>query len=107
MGKFKDIWDFGKDGNRGAQRSFVRFAIVATVIFLLFLVLRKDDAIRWIQSGLIVKEQKKQIEQLESRIKSLDETVISLTSDRDSLEKFARENFNFCTPEEDVYLTEK
>ena len=36
MGKFKDIWDKSKDGNRAPQRSFLRFAIVITAVFVLF-----------------------------------------------------------------------
>ena len=39
MGKFRDFWDKSKDGNRHAQRSFLRFAIVLTLLFILFLLI--------------------------------------------------------------------
>ena len=52
MGKFKDIWDRSKDGNRREQRSFVRYAIVATLLCLLFLCVKKDNLITWISSGV-------------------------------------------------------
>ena len=52
MGKFKDIWDRSKDGNRREQRSFVRYAIVATLLCLLFLCVKKDNLITWIGSWI-------------------------------------------------------
>ena len=43
MAKYtKDIWNRDKDGNKKEQRSFIRYAIVATALFLLFLFLKKD-----------------------------------------------------------------
>ena len=38
MARFKgDLWDRSKDGNRREERSFARFAIIATAVFVLFI----------------------------------------------------------------------
>ena len=38
MARFKgDLWDRSKDGNRREERSFARFAIIATAVFVLFM----------------------------------------------------------------------
>ena len=100
----KDIWDKSKDGNRKQQRSFLRFAIVATSIFLLVMLVKKDNVFRWIQAGLAIRSQNRQIERYERDIRSLDARIRLLTEDRDSLETFAREQYHFAEPGDDVYL---
>ena len=69
MGKFRDIWDRDKDGRNAEKRSFIRYAIVATAIFLIMV-------------GFINQNNK------------------------DSLERYARENFGFAEPGDDVYVVE-
>ena len=104
MGKFKDIWDRSKDGNKAPQRSFLRFAIVFTAIIVLFLFLKKDSIISWIQAGFTLRQQEKRIEALKEDNKRLDEQIHLLSTSRDSLETFAREEFGFAEPGDDVYL---
>lgn len=106
MGKFKDIWDRSKDGNKVAQRSFVRFAIVITAAFVLFLFVKKDNLARWIQAGFTLGQQQRRIEQLKQENGSLDAQIHMLTSSKDSLEKYAREEFGFAEPGDDVYVEE-
>ena len=60
MGKFKDIWDRDKDGSNHGQRSFIRYAIVATVVFAVFLLVKKDSVIRWVQAGFTLRRQEQQ-----------------------------------------------
>ncbi len=105
-GKFRDIWDRSKDGNKKEQRSFLRFFIVATAIFVVILFAKKDNVIRWVQAGFTIRDQKRQIERLEKKIAGMDEHIEMLTTNRDSLETFAREKFRFSEPGDDVYLTE-
>ena len=100
----KDIWDKSKDGSRKEQRSFLRFAIVATAIFLLLMLLKKDNLFRWVQAGVTIGAQNRQIERYQKDIDRLDERIKLLTRDRDSLETFAREQYQFAEPGEDVYL---
>ena len=106
MGKFKDIWDRSKDGNKAPQRSFLRFAIVITALFVLFLFIKKVNVVRWIQAGFTLGQQERRIEQLKEDNERLDDEIRMLSTSRDSLEKFAREEFGFAEPGDDVYMEE-
>lgn len=107
MGKFKKIWDRSRDGANREERSFVRYAIVATVIAVLFItVIKRDNAIRWVTKIVEVHRQEKRIEFLREDNERLKKELNTLTTDRDSLEKFAREKFLFAAPGEDVYVVE-
>lgn len=103
----KDIWDRSKDGSKKEQRSFLRFAILATAVFVVFICVRKDSVIRWIETGFTIRKQKAQIEWYQNEIGKLDSRIDKLSTQRDSLETFAREKFHFSEPGEDVYLEEK
>ena len=106
MGKFKDIWDRDKDGNRAPQRSFIRFAIVITAIIVLFLFIKKDNVVRWVQAGFTLRSQERRIEALKEDNDRLDEQIRIMSTSRDSLEKYAREEFGFAEPGDDVYIEE-
>ena len=107
MAKYtKDLWNRDKDGNKKEQRSFLRYAIVATVIFLLFMFLKKDNLVNWVQAGLSLRRQERQIEQYQRENEELDRRIRVMTGDRDSLERYAREQFYFAEPGDDVYITE-
>lgn len=106
MGKFKDIWDREKDGNKAGQRSFLRFAIIITAVFVLFLFVKKDNLVRWIQAGFTLGNQERRIEQLEQENEELDRQIRTLSTSRDSLEKYAREEFGFAEPGDEVYVEE-
>ena len=107
MAKYtKDIWDPNKDGNRKEQRSFLRYAIVATALFLLFLFLKKDSIITWVQAGFTLRRQERQIEQLQQENAEMDRKIRMMKGDRDTLERFAREHFYFAEPGDDVYIIE-
>ncbi len=106
MGKFKDIWDRSKDGNKAPQRSFLRFAIVITALFVLFLFIKKDNVVRWIQAGFTLGQQERRIEQLKEDNERLDDEIRMLSTSRDSLETFAREEFGSAEPGDDVYMEE-
>ncbi|MBR6183886.1 Cell division protein FtsB [Bacteroidales bacterium WCE2004] len=107
MAKYtKDLWNRDKDGNRKEQRSFLRYAIIATVVFLLFMFLKKDNLVNWVQAGLSLRRQERQIEQYQRENEELDRRIRVMTGDRDSLERYAREQFYFAEPGDDVYITE-
>lgn len=108
MTKKKDnIWDRSKDGNKKEQRSFLRYAIVATAVFVIFLFVKKDNVIRWIQAGFMLKKQERQIELYEEKNAELDRRIRMMSTNRDTLETFAREEFYFSEPGDDVYIIEK
>ena len=106
-GKFKDIWNRNKDGSRKEQRSFLRFAIVATAIFVVLLFAKRDNVVRWVQAGFTIRDQKRQIERLEEKIEGMNAHIEMLTTNKDSLETFAREKFHFAEPGDEVYLLEE
>ena len=107
MGKFSNIWNRSKDGSNREERSFLRYVIVSTAIFLLFVcVIKRDNLFRWVEAGFTVRRQEKQVEFYEADIERLKDEVKSLTTDKDTLEKFAREKFLFAEPGEDVYVIE-
>lgn len=104
MGWFRDIWDRDRDGSRKEQRSFVRYAIVATALMVLFLFVKKDNVFRWIDAGITIRKQENRIRQLKADIDRLDNRTRLLTNDRDTLERYARENLGFAEPGDDVFL---
>lgn len=101
--KIKDKWSRLK-----GRSPFRRWVFWSTLAFLIIIcVNKKDNLIRWIQAGFTLKRQEKQIELYVEQNKALDEKIKSLSTDRDSLETFARENFNFSAPGEDVYIVDE
>lgn len=95
MAKRKDIFKRG---------SFVRFALIATAVLLVFFLLKKDNLFRWIQAGFTISRQERQIEWLKNDNARLDREIRLMSTDRDTLEKFAREQFNFAEDGDDVYI---
>lgn len=86
------------------KKSFWRYAAVAAVICLVFMFVKRDNILRWIQTSRTLNQQEKYIQELKEDNERLDSRIEDLTTNRDSLEKFARETYGFCTREEDVYL---
>lgn len=108
MGKFKDIWDTGKDGRNAEKRSFIRYAIVATTLFVVLVgFVNQNNIVRWVKAGFEIRSQERQIERYSTEIKEMDSQIHGLTSNRDSLECFARESFGFAEPGDDVYVVGK
>ena len=85
----KDIWDPDKDGNKKEQRSFLRYAIIATALFILFLFLKKDSIITWVQAGFTLRRQERQIEQLQQENAEMDRKIRMMKGYRDTLERFS------------------
>ena len=99
MGKIKDIWN-------GEHRSFVRYAVWSTVVFLVIVTFfGHASLIRWARAGIQLHRQERQVEVYRQDIERMDEQIGRLSNDRDTLEKFAREQFHFAAPGDDVYLT--
>ena len=100
MGKIRDIF-------RGPHRNFAIFVIGVAVIFLFkWTVGSGNTIIHWIKAGIEVNRQEKIIEQYQVENAELDRRINMMKTDRDTLEKFAREQYNFAAPGEDVYVVE-
>lgn len=92
--------------DKDIRRSFFRYAIGVTALIVLFLFLKKDSIVTWIQAGVTKRRQEAQIEWYRQDNERLDEQINMMTHDRDTLEKFAREQFNFAESGDDVYILE-
>ena len=107
MGKFRDIWIRDRDGKNAEKRSFIRYSIVATVIFILMVgFINQNNIVRWVRAGAEIKRQNNLIEKYNKEIGEMDSQIKGLTSNKDSLERYARESFGFAEPGDDVYVIE-
>lgn len=101
VGKFKNLF-------KGRHGKFAWFVLVTSVVFLvLWLVGPGNTIILWVDSAVEVRRQQKQIEYYEKSNDEMARRLEMLRTDRDTLEKFAREQFNFAVPGEDVYIIER
>ena len=81
------------------------YIIWSTVAFLVIICFfRHDNIIRWIGAGFTISKQEKQIERLEKDIAELEERIDAMSTDRDTLEKYARETYLFAEPGDDVHI---
>ena len=101
MADWKELWN-------GENKTPVRIATVATVLILAFaLFFSPSSVVLWIQAGRQLRQEKRQIEILSAEIRSMDKEIEMLSNDRDTLEEFARRNFGFAAPGDDVYIIEQ
>ena len=85
-----------------------RFRLIVCVCTALFLGFKfigpKGTITHWIKAKAEIRRQEKQMEQYRREIAAMDKDINELKNNKDSLEKFAREQFHFAAPDEDVYL---
>lgn len=91
---------------KSENRGFIRYAIVLLVFLFAILLLKKDNLLTWIRAAFTTAQQKAEIEQLTKENEALDRKVMDLSQNRDSLETFARENYNFTQKGDDVFIIE-
>ena len=89
-------------GEHGTFFKFVTFCV--TVFIVLWIVGPGNTVLHWARSKSDLRLQKKQMEMYQKEIEQMRRQVRMLESNRDSLEKFAREQFYFAAPGEDVYV---
>ncbi|MBQ3207963.1 MAG: septum formation initiator family protein [Bacteroidales bacterium] len=100
MSRFSNIF-------QGEHRRFRIFVAFSTAVFIIIWIVGPGNTwIHWIKAGVEIKRQERQIEQYKKEIEEMDKHVNMLKTDRDTLEKFAREQFNFAAPGDDVYIVE-
>lgn len=86
---------------------FIPFVIVVTAVVALWLLFfARSSVLSWIKAGVEVRGQEKEMARLQAEIDSMDERIKSLSSDKDSVEAFARERYHFTAPGEEVYIAE-
>ena len=100
MGKIKDLF-------RGEHGTFFKFVAVCLALFIiLWIVGPGNTVIHWARSKSELRHQKKQVELYQKEIEQMRRQVEMLQNNRDSLEKFAREQFMFSAPGEDGFIVE-
>lgn len=100
MSKFSNIF-------KGEHKNFRIFVAFSTAVFVfIWLVGPGNTWIHWAKAGVEIKRQERQIREYEQEIERMDKRVDMLKTDRDTLEKFAREQFQFAAPGDDVYVIE-
>ena len=100
LGKIKDLF-------RGEHGTFFKFVSVCLALFIiLWIVGPGNTVIHWARSKSELRHQKKQVELYQKEIEQMRRQVEMLQNNRDSLEKFAREQFMFSAPGEDVFIVE-
>lgn len=78
---------------------------IVTVFFLAWvLFLDTNNIFVWMKDVGTVKGQQKQKEYYEQAIRLTDEKLKELTSNKDSLEKFAREQYLFHEKDEEIFI---
>ena len=98
--KIKDIFT-------GPRRKFAWFVVASTLaLVILWIVGPGNTFIHWGRASRETKRQEKVILKLKKENAELDRRIKMMTTDKDTLEKFAREQYNFAAPGEDVYLVE-
>ncbi len=79
--------------------------VVVTVFFLVWvLFIDTNNLFVWMNDLGTVSSQEKQKEYYRQAIKKTDEKLNELTSNKDSLEKFAREQYLFHQKDEEVFI---
>lgn len=92
----------------GRHGDFAKFVAWTTGIFILVMIFWPgNNVIRWIGAAVEIKKEEKEIREYQQQINDMNERIRMLTSDRDTLEKFAREQFNLAEPGDDVYIIEE
>lgn len=85
----------------------IPFVIVVTALVALWLLFFSHNSVlAWIKAAVEVKGQEKEMARLESEIAEMDARIDNLTTNRDSLESYARETYHFAAPGDDVYIAE-
>ena len=81
---------------------------LATFVFAVWVIFfDQNSLIDWFSVRMRIIRQERQIEYYNKEIKSIDEKLQELSSNKDSLEKFAREQYYFHEEDEDLYIIEE
>ena len=92
---------------KGEHRRFWIFVALATAVFLfIWIVGPGNTIIHWAKAKMDINAQEKEIEQYRNDLEEMDKRINMLKTDKDTLEKFAREQYYFTAPGEDVYIVE-
>ena len=103
-----EIWQKIKNLYTGERRKLVWF-ITAWLIYFSWTWLfgSGNTLFVWLDAKKEYREKTAQIKELDERIEEMDREMNHRESNPDTLEKFAREQYQFAAPGEDVYIIEQ
>lgn len=81
-----------------------KYIIVFFVFIIIIFFIDKNNVIKWIINERNIYQQEKLIRQYQREIRDIDKRLQELTSNLDSLERFARENYYFQKGDEEVFI---
>ena len=96
-----------KARSRWARLLINKYAVATLVFVLVILFNSRTSLSQLLQSMSTLRNQRKQEMYYRQAIKNTDERIKQLTSNKDTLEMFARENYYFMEDGEDVYIVAK
>ncbi len=103
--KTKGAFSKLRDALRDPKKSFLCFAGVVLAVFLYAWTFGHGNTfISWIRAKAEIVSMNRQIREYEEKALEMDGRINDLKTNRDSLEKFAREKFFFSAPDEDIYV---
>ncbi len=81
-----------------------KYVIVTLAFFVWMLFIDNNSIGVWLRTGRQLRSQERRIEYLNREIATTEDRLNQLRSNKDSLERFAREQYGFHEPDEDVYI---
>ena len=81
-----------------------KYVVVTVFFFVWVLFIDTNNVFVWINDISTVRQQERQKEHFKEVIMQTDEKLKELTSNKDSLEKFAREQYLFHTDDEELFV---
>ena len=90
---------------KAVLKLFKNMYFLATIVFLvIILFVDTNNVFTLIKTRSDIKSQEEQKIFYKKAIKETEENLLELSSNRDSLEKFAREQYQFREDDEDLYI---
>ena len=83
---------------------FIIVVTAAVALWLLFFA--HNSVLSWIRATMEERSQEAEMARLEAEIQEMDREIDRLRNNPDTLEAFAREQYYFSAPGEDVYIVE-
>ena len=84
------------------NKYFITFLAFVLLVFFF----DKNNIIGWVKEYTVLYNQEKVIEKYHKDLEYLDARIQELSSNRDSLEKFAREQYYFHEKDEDIFIVQ-
>ena len=103
-----EIWQHIKGLYTGSNRWFAWFVTLWLLYFTWSWLFGSGNTIfHWVDAKKELRSQKAGIEYYQNEIDKMDMILSQRESNLDTLEKFAREQYQFAAPNEDVYIIER